>query len=471
MASPRATQALLQRSIEAIEASSDTFEELPEALRDLLMALQELLESPGALSGPAANDARQVLEMVALAGESELRNQQSVTATLEALSLELERRILAAPVALAAGQACPPCGIDGGTKAGRSLGLLAALLSHNPSRLAPELDPTSPLGHRYPFADEKLAMEPGDTIRALEELSDLGLFQRTLVNRIHVCSECERCHLNFREQCPRCDSIDLKVERVLHHFRCGYTGIESEFGSGIELACPKCRRELFQLGQDFDRPHETYVCRHCESLFEEPQIGAQCLACSKESAGHEAPQRAIYTYSPTPLANRAVELGRLTGLEVDSILYDAELKIATRDFLEFEIKRELVRLSRHATAFSTATVSFERHGRTVPIFRDWTASTLRELCVMLAGSLRSLDLVTRLDASRLGILMPEADEAGAAIVRRRLFAELNEMSFVDRSGNDLVPTWTVATWAERRQPIEEVRRFLFPDSNMLKVEP
>ncbi len=474
---PRATQSLLQQSIDAIEACRGIDDDLPEMEQRVLDALSDLLASD--LGGPDAEDVGRVLDPVARALESEVEDQRSVTASLQALSDELatwphrDRRKPAEgepqePQAAAAG-VVDDGGDDGEelvSDATRSVKLLKALLSKNPARLEPELDATAPLGHRYPFAEEILEMGPGPTVKTLEELSDLGVFQRTLVNRVHVCSSCDECHINFREECPRCDSIDLKVERVLHHFRCGYTGLESEFGSGVELSCPKCRRELFQLGQDFDRPHETYVCKQCESLFEEPHIGAQCLSCEKVSAGHEAPQRAIHTYSPTPLANRAVELGRLTGLEVDSILYDAELKIATRDFLEFEIKRELVRLSRHATAFSTATISFELHDRTVPIFRDWTASTLRELCVMLASSLRSLDLVTRLDAARLGILMPEADAAGASIVRRRLFAQLHEMSFVDRSGNDLVPTWTVATWSERRQPIEEVKRFLFPDSEL-----
>lgn len=471
----RATQTLLQNSIDSIEASRSGDRDLAEMEQRVVDALTRLIAADGREFLSAPGEVGKVLEVVAQACESDLQDQRSITESLQALSDELATWPLWSAVP-------PPPAKDSGAKhpepteasgktaavsseATRKVALLRALLAQNPARLEPELDAAAPLGHRYPLAEETMQMGAADAVRALEELSDLGLFQRTLVNRVHVCRSCEQCHINFREECPRCESIDLKVERVLHHFRCGYTGIESEFGQGLELSCPKCRRELFQLGQDFDRPHETYVCKQCESLFEEPHIGAQCLACGTTSAGHEAPQRSINTYSPTPLANRAVELGRLSGLEVDSILYDAELKIATRDFLEFEIKRELVRLSRHATAFSTATISFELHGRTVPIFRDWAAATLRELCVMLADSLRSLDLVTRLDAARLGILMPEADEAGAAIVRRRLFAQLGEMSFADRSGNDLVPTWRVATWSVRRQPIEDVRRFLFPDAD------
>ena len=163
---------------------------------------------------------------------------------------------------------------------------------------------------------------------------------------------------------------------------------------------------------------------------------------------------------PTPLALRAVELGRLTGLDVDAILYDAELKLATCDFLDFEIKRELVRIGRQSTAFTTATLSFERAGRTVPFFREWSRTAVRDVCSTLAGSLRTLDLVARLDDSRFGILMPEADAQGAEVVRHRLFRLLRDVDFVDPAGNEFTPVWTVTTWTDSGVQFEDVQSFL-----------
>ncbi|MEM9378562.1 MAG: hypothetical protein AAGB93_01340 [Planctomycetota bacterium] len=406
---------------------------------------------------------RSVLEMVQETDVRELAAQRGLTSALESLVSELERRVLPyapEPPAGATGSTEGVSGFASSTK--RSIQLLHDAMQLNPPRIAPELDPSAPLGHSYPFASERLEADVETTLATLEDLADLGLLQRTLANRVHLCPSCERCQINFREQCTRCSSIDLSIERVLHHFRCGYIGIESEFRSGRDLVCPKCRRDLHQLGQDFDRPHETYVCRDCSTLMEEPQLTGQCLSCSHEFPAHEAEQRDIHAYVPTPLAMRAIELGRLTGLDVDAILYDAELKIATRDFLDFEIKRELIRLKRNASAFSTALLSFERRGRTVPIFRHWSAAALRDLCSTLAGSLRVLDLVTRLDTGRIGILMPEADEAGAEVVRERLFSLLRGIEFVDHGGSHLVPVWTVATWADQDVAFDDVQDFLGP---------
>ncbi|MEM6570881.1 MAG: hypothetical protein AAF957_20885 [Planctomycetota bacterium] len=412
---------------------------------------------------------RSVLEMVQETDVRELAAQRGLTSALESLVSELERRVLPyAPQEPGPGVGSGVGSDLGGGTSGfasstkRSIQLLHDAMQLNPPRIAPELDPAAPLGHSYPFASERLEADVETTLATLEDLADLGLLQRTLANRVHLCPSCERCQINFREQCTRCSSIDLSIERVLHHFRCGYIGIESEFRSGRDLVCPKCRRDLHQLGQDFDRPHETYVCRDCSTLMEEPVLSGQCLSCSLEFPAHEAEQRAIHAYVPTPLAMRAIELGRLTGLDVDAILYDAELKIATRDFLDFEIKRELIRLKRNTSAFSTALLSFERRGRHVPIFRHWSAAALRDLCSTLAGSLRVLDLVTRLDAGRIGILMPEADQAGAEVVRERLFRLLQEIEFVDHGGNRLIPVWTVATWDHEDVAFDHVQEFLGP---------
>lgn len=439
---------------------------------------------------PALRQSIELIELIESCDVRDLERRQMLTDALERLAAELDRRLVptqsaavspdVARVPAANGEDSVPdagsqdqaigepagAGSDFASIIERKLALLTAVMRLDPPRLEPTLSPEASLGHVYPVARDALrdiGQREGRTHAILEELSDLGLLQRQLINRIHTCPKCERCQINFREQCPRCRSIDLRIERVLHHFRCGYNGIESEFGNGLDKSCPKCHRPLFQLGQDFDRPHETYACRDCSTLFEDPKLGVQCLGCCHEFDSHEAVSRSVYAYVPTPLALRAVELGRLTGLDVDSILYDADLKIATPDFLEFEIKRELVRLGRHKTAFSTATLSFERAGRWVPIFREWSAGAIRELCVTLSDALRTLDLVTRLNPTCIAVLMPEADASGAEVVHRRLFKLLGEMHFIDAGGNDLVPVWRVATWSASGETIEDVRSFLQAD--------
>lgn len=171
----------------------------------------------------------------------------------------------------------------------------------------------------------------------------------------------------------------------------------------------------------------------------------------------------MYRYRPTPLTIRAVELGRLTGLEVDSILYDADLQVATPDFLDFVVKREIIRLGRYTTAFSTCTLSLMRSERVFPVFREWPAGRMRELCILLSKSLRSLDLVTRLDSGRFGILMPESGLEGPGVARDRLLRLLDEFRLTDNAGHALTPVFESVTWSKPGTTFDEVKAFLNPE--------
>lgn len=61
------------------------------------------------------------------------------------------------------------------------------------------LDPMAALGHAFPGVDECLGLGPGDGLAVLEDLADLRLLERELVNRVHVCPKCRRCQIHFRE--------------------------------------------------------------------------------------------------------------------------------------------------------------------------------------------------------------------------------------------------------------------------------
>ena len=340
------------------------------------------------------------------------------------------------------------------------LELLRRLHATHAGRIEPVLEPVARLGHAFPDVEALFGLPPGEGFDVLEDLADLGLVQRELHNRVHACPRCRRCQVNFREQCPSCDALEIRIEPLVHHFRCGYTGLESEYQQGLDLHCPKCRRQLFQLGQDFDRPHETYLCDECQYFFEEPLLSGQCFACAHVFHASEAEIVRIFCYRPTPLSIRAVEQNRLVGLEVDTLLVDTELRVATRDFLEFEITRELDRTNRYRTPFSLAILGLQAEGRMFPIFRDWGEDNLRTLCHLLSSSLRTLDMVSRLGPFRLAILMPQTPASGAACVRDRLLKMLGDLSITDTSGHPLTPFWRCKTWSEPGATLDDVRDLL-----------
>ena len=265
--------------------------------------------------------------------------------------------------------------------------------------------------------------------------------------------KCERFPLNFVEGCLECNSIHIEIERLIHHFHCGYSGLESEFAHGLDLACPRCRRKLFQLGQDFERPHDTYVCHDCDRIFEEPTLRAQCVRCSHEFLGRDAPVVDIHEYRPTTLAVRAVELGRLTGLDVSAIMYDANVKLATGDFLALEVEREAHRIRRYGGSFSGARLTFHMGAGDYRIFRDWTSADIRALSALLTSTLRPLDLVARLDHATVGLFFPETDAPGLEAVADRLLGMIAESSLTTRSGQQLEPKWVGATWSDADEAV------------------
>ncbi|HEU4418038.1 MAG TPA: hypothetical protein VFT55_03815 [Planctomycetota bacterium] len=336
------------------------------------------------------------------------------------------------------------------------LALLGEALSRPDAGIAPQLNPFAPIGHGYPNADRTLGVQTGEARTVLEELAELGLLRRELHNRVHVCPKCNRCQLNFRETCQNCDSLLLHIERLIHHFACAYIGLESEFVRGIEMVCPKCRNRLHQLGQDFDRPHESYVCEDCEAITEMPAVHGQCLHCTNLFPVVEARLLDIWTYYPTELTARAIELGRLTGLRVADLLFDPEVRLARLDYLMLEVRRELLRLQRHESVLSLARLRFQVREEPFPLFRQATEREIKDLGRRLTATLRELDLAAPFDASTLCLLLPETTEDGARQVAHRIDELLSGLSLHSPNGEPVRTTWTIQSWNEPPADLEAV---------------
>jgi hypothetical protein len=331
-------------------------------------------------------------------------------------------------------------------KLSAKLDILRIALTRQDHAITAELNPTSPTGHGYAVTDQLLKVSAGESRPILEELAELGLLRRELQNRIHVCSQCNCCQINFRETCPACNSIELGIERLLHHFSCAYIGLEREFVDGVDLRCPKCRDRLHQLGQDFERPHETYVCGSCPELSEEPLVSCQCLNCTTIFPATGARVLDIYRYFATELTARAIELGRLTALKVADLLFDPEARLARLDYLVLEARREFIRLRRHDGSLSFALLRFHVDGEPSPILRDATVGELKDLGCKLTSSLRELDLAAPVDAATLGVLFPETTNEVAQTITRRMEDVLDSMELLNHAGDQIQVAWKFHTW-------------------------
>jgi hypothetical protein len=340
----------------------------------------------------------------------------------------------------------------------KRLELLRWLLQRGDDAIVPCPDPRAPLGHSIEEVDRLLGVAPGFGLGTLEELADLGLLARSLENVVHACASCGTWQINFRETCPACRSIDLDSERCLVHFACAYVGLESEFLSDGALVCPKCRATLSQLGADFERPSDVLVCRACHESFESPLLEAQCLACGWSAEAREAEPTRVHRYLTTARATRAVELERLTGLELDDLTLDPELGTETWEYLILEVSREVERAHTQRTSFAVAHLALEAGGRTYPYFREWPAETARGLCDALSATRLPLEVAARADEARLAFLLPGIGGEELGGLRERRLAVLASLALAPGEGQPLVPVWTDAAF-DGTSALDEVLSF------------
>lgn len=142
-----------------------------------------------------------------------------------------------------------------------------------------------------------LTLPNADVTREAEKQVKNGFLRREFFDRLHSCFRCASSRLHIREECPQCQSSDLREEQYLHHFRCAYQGVESDFKRGDKLICPKCRQELAHFSVDYDKPGSAIICGACNHSSSEPAIGFVCLDCHVHISGDAATSRDVYSYA------------------------------------------------------------------------------------------------------------------------------------------------------------------------------
>lgn len=166
-------------------------------------------------------------------------------------------------------------------------------------------DPSQPGLVRY-----NTTLEDAAAMREAELLHESGFLRRDFLDRLHVCDRCGSSRFNVREECPDCHSSNLADESYLHHFKCAYQGVESDFRRGDLLICPKCRQELSHFSVDYDKPGIMVKCRACGHAASEPEAGFICLDCGAHYLADVIQTRDVYSYALTDRALAYLETGR-----------------------------------------------------------------------------------------------------------------------------------------------------------------
>jgi len=174
---------------------------------------------------------------------------------------------------------------------------LERLLDGRITKIIPEYDFESEEGYRYPEIDAILETSSKETIKILDELYKEGILKRKFYDKIFSCKECGSFKVKPSPQCPTCRSSDISKGRAIEHLECGYVGLEENFRTEKGLICPKCGKELKQIGVDYSRIGTLYKCEACEERFSEPANMLRCMKCGTVFPQAEAGEKNIYSYT------------------------------------------------------------------------------------------------------------------------------------------------------------------------------
>ena len=158
---------------------------------------------------------------------------------------------------------------------------------------------------------------------------------------------CGSPHLVYREGCPRCSSRDYGPFDGIHHISCGFTGDRRAFLRGSALICPHCNRTLEQEGRDFTSSSTGMRCGSCSFTFETPEVVAHCQHCGNDGQPNETEEQLLPQYELLPQADEAALIRRIGVADIVSSIRSQHTGLFTRQYFEYELRRELIRFKRY----------------------------------------------------------------------------------------------------------------------------
>jgi KaiC/GvpD/RAD55 family RecA-like ATPase len=115
----------------------------------------------------------------------------------------------------------------------------------------------------------------------LEKLESEGEIDSTPSCTNVACPKCNSQKIRINLACPECQNLALKKSGIIEHLNCRYSDFLSNFEKQEKLVCPKCNKELTQIGVDYAKIGTGYQCSN-KHIFPAPEISFECLACKEK---------------------------------------------------------------------------------------------------------------------------------------------------------------------------------------------
>jgi hypothetical protein len=258
----------------------------------------------------------------------------------------------------------------------------------------------------------------GDDVEPdLGNLGRRGYLEARFFDRVSLCPKCDSHHLNVREICPGCRRAHVSSEGLLHHFRCGYVGIPSEFVTTKEgsYVCPKCNGRMDHPGTQYDRLGKAFLCRSCGLISENPPVEAACFGCGARTPAEDLVSAIVFSYVLTSRGAAAIRRGSLLDGDDEPVAVADAPSVYRRAVIVEFLESELRRLQHFNTGFSLllaecAQVALEQRGDDAPA--QWL--------MRLRECLREVDVLGQLADCVYVVLLPQTKKRAAEAMRQQI---------------------------------------------------
>lgn len=261
-------------------------------------------------------------------------------------------------------------------------------------------------GYQFPLIS--LLYKPTEAIELLKMLEGLvkqKLLSFTLQDYIHLCKSCSGNYVNFRECCPKCDSIDITAHDMIHHFVCAHVAPEKDFKVEDGLECPKCDKQLRHIGIDYDKPSTIYSCNTCNHEFQNTGMKALCIDCSTEHQLDELLEKTIGSYSITQKGEHLVKSS------VKAKVEQPEYSLGNINLPLFKIllKQEIQRVKTTECHSFFVKISFLNHQLQL-LNTDVKKALAREISGIIRSYLKEADILSSQRFNCYYLILPETKE-------------------------------------------------------------
>lgn len=284
-----------------------------------------------------------------------------------------------------------------------------AFLNTRNNQLSPIISRESFVGYEFPFIS--LFYKKTEALSLLENLQkavEKNYLSFKLQDYIHLCKSCSGNYLNFRECCPKCDSIDINAHDMIHHFVCAHVAPEKDFKKEDILECPKCDKSLRHIGIDYDKPSTIYSCNTCSHEFQNPGMLSLCIDCGTENKLEELLQKTIGNYALTHNGEQLLFEKRAIDSS-NKINHSKDIGSLSTDLFKILLEQEIKRVN--ITSGSSYFVSLKFKNDQLQLLNSDSKNGLRkELSQIIKSYLKDTDILSSESFNQYYLLLPETKE-------------------------------------------------------------